>query len=83
MKSAPTIDRCHGLRVADGTPSAPYEIRKNAGKNFFRRLFAGADAVGDADAVVGAAGESEGREWLQCGFNSFHPGVVADMVLRH
>ncbi len=54
-----------------------------ARENIFRRVFASADAVGNTDAVIGAAGEGEGRELLQCRFNSFHPCFVADVILRH
>ena len=43
---------------------------KQPGKDFFRGLFTGADAVGDTDAMVGAAGESESREWLQGAFDA-------------
>ena len=51
--------------------------------NFSRRFFAGADAIGDADSVVRAAGEGEGGKLAQRSLDSFNERLVADVVLRH
>src|SRR5262245_21298086 len=48
-----------------------------------RGLLAGMDAIGDADAVVGAAGQAEGRKFCQRTFDSSYARPVADVVLRH
>ena len=51
--------------------------------NFISRLFAGADAIGDADSVVRAAGEGEGGKLAQSSFDSFNERFMADVILRH
>lgn len=44
---------------------------------------AGADAVGDADAFVGVAGEVEAGEGGEVGLDFCEAGGVADRVLSH
>src|SRR4030095_12610538 len=51
--------------------------------NFSRRFFAGADAIGNADSAVRAAGEGEGGKLAQRSLDSFNERFVADVGLRH
>ena len=78
-----------------GFETRPYEGCKNSARKrtlrmgsqitdeFFRGFFAGANAVGDADAMIGATGKSEGGKFIERAFHSSNARVVADVILRH
>src|SRR5262249_41950001 len=48
-----------------------------------RGLFAGADTIGDADAVVGVAGKSEAGKRADGRFDISNSLLMADVILRH
>ena len=45
--------------------------------DFLCCLFAGAHAIGNADSVVGTAGESEAREFCELRFDSLNARLMA------
>ena len=51
--------------------------------DFLRCLFAGAHAIGNADSLVGIAGESEAREFCELCFDSLNTRLMSDVILRH
>src|SRR4029077_10201557 len=53
------------------------------GKNFTGRFAAGANAIGDADAVITVAGQRQARKVLAARFYTLHAFEVADRILRH
>src|ERR1041385_6376903 len=58
-------------------------LREEHSDNPLRRLFAGADAIGDAHAVIGAAGESETRKGAERCRDARDARLVTNVVLRH
>ena len=52
-------------------------------EQFFSGFFAAAHAVGDADAVVGTAGEREIGILVERRFDPSNPRLMADMILGH
>ena len=51
--------------------------------DFLNCFFAGAHAVGNADAVVGATGQRESGKSAERGFDSLDPCLMSDIILRH
>ena len=51
--------------------------------DFLRGFFAGADAIGDAYAVISAAGQGESRKFTQRVFDPRDSSLMADLILRH
>ena len=68
------------LKLARGLGRRPHA---HLGKDFAGRFGAGANAVGDADAVITVARQRQTWEVLAARFNTLHAFEVADRILRH
>src|SRR4051812_16751795 len=77
-----TIASNSGKKEASSPPLLLFSVSWR-GEDPLRGLLAFADAVGDADAVVGVAGEGEGGDLRGESFDAGDAVEVSDVVLGH